>query len=58
MVTKMVGNDERINPKSRVNLSLSLPCIDAHRPKVDRVNYHVALFKRSYIPIHDAQKTI
>ena len=25
ILTKMVGNDERINPKSRVNLSLLLP---------------------------------
>ena len=52
----MVGNDERINPKSRVNLSLLPPCVDAHHPHVDHVNHHVALFKRSNIPIYDAQK--
>ena len=56
MLTKMVGNDERINPKSRVNLSLFPPCVDAHRPHVDRVNHRVALFKRSKFPIYDAQK--
>ena len=55
MLTKMVGNEERINPKSRVNLSL-LPCFDAHRQHVDHVNHCVALFKRSNIPIYDAQK--
>ena len=56
MLTRMVGNDERINPKSRVNLSLLSPCVDAYCPRVDRVNHHVALFKISNIPIYDAQK--
>ena len=56
MLTKMVGNEERINPKSRVNLSLLPLCIDAHRPHIDHVNHRVALFKISNIPIYDAQK--
>ena len=56
MLTKMVGNDKTINPKFRVNLSLLPPCVDAHHPHVDCVNHRVALFKRSNIPIYDAQK--
>ena len=27
----MVGNDEKMNAKSKVNLSLLPPCIEAHR---------------------------
>ena len=45
VVAKMVGNDEQINSKSKVNLSLLPPCVDAHRPHVDRVNYLVANLK-------------
>ena len=56
MLTKMVGNDEQINSKSKVNLSLLPPCVDAHRPHVDRVNYRVAQFKRSHIPIFELPK--
>ena len=56
MLTKMVGNDKRINPKSRVNLSLLPPCVDTHRPHIDHVNHRVELFKISNIPIYDAQK--
>ena len=56
MLTKMIGNDERINPKSRVNLSLLPPCVDAYGPHIDHVNHRVALFKRSNIPIYDTQK--
>ena len=56
MLTRMVVNDERINPKSRVNLSLLSPCVDAYCPRVERVNHRVALFKISNIPIYDFQK--
>ena len=56
MLKKMVGEDERITTKSKVELSRLPPCADYHAPHVDRVNHRVALFKSSHMPLYLVSK--
>ena len=42
MLRKMVGEDENLTIKSKVELSCLPPCQDAHVPHVKPVNYRVA----------------
>ena len=56
MLKKMVGEDERLTAKSKVELSRLPPCKDAHVLRVKRVNYRVALYKRAATPIIEKPK--
>ena len=51
MLKKMVGENERLTSKSKVELSRLPPCRDALRPHIQRVNHRMALYKRAQCPI-------
>ena len=47
MLKKMVGEGGSLSTKSKVELFRLLPCKDALRPYVRRVNYRVALYNKA-----------
>lgn len=47
LLRKMVGQDDKLTAKSKVDLARLPPCYDALKPHVQRVNHHVALYKRA-----------
>ena len=49
MLKKMVGEDERMTTKSKVDLSRLPPCKNNLTPHVQRVNHRLANFKRAHI---------
>ena len=56
MLRKMVGDDDRLSKKSRLELSRLPPCRDALWPHVKRVNYRIALYKRAGMAIVEKPK--
>ena len=51
MLRKMVGEDEALSSRSRVDFARMPPCQDALIPHIQRVNYRVASYKRAAEPI-------
>lgn len=51
MLKNMVGSDEKLTAKSKVNLSRLPPCRDNLIPHIGRVNHRLANYKRAHIPI-------
>ncbi|XP_033987161.1 uncharacterized protein LOC117483109 [Trematomus bernacchii] len=47
LLRKMVGQDDKLTAKSKVDLARLPPCYDALKPHVQRVNHRVALNKRA-----------
>ncbi|KAK1884337.1 GTPase Era [Dissostichus eleginoides] len=47
LLRKMVGEDDKLTAKSKVDLARLLPCYDALKPHVQRVNHRLALYKRA-----------
>ena len=47
MLKKMVGEDELLTTKSKVDLSRLPPCRDNLVPHIQRVNHHLAIYKRA-----------
>ena len=52
IMLKMVGEDELLTTKSKVNLSKLPPCRDSLVPHISRVNHRVAIFKRADKPVY------
>lgn len=51
LLRKVVGEDEHLTSKSKVDLSRLRPCYSAFVPHLQRVNHRVALFKRAHVSI-------
>ncbi|XP_034071932.1 uncharacterized protein LOC117545981 [Gymnodraco acuticeps] len=47
LLRKMVGQDDKLTAKSKVDLARLPPCYDALKPHVQRVNHRVALYMRA-----------
>ena len=47
MLRKMVGEDERLTSKSKIDLGRLPPCYSALKPHIQRPNHRVALYKRA-----------
>lgn len=47
LLHKMVGEDEKLTTKSKVDLARLPPCHSALKPHIQRVNHRVALYKRA-----------
>ncbi|KAK7110850.1 hypothetical protein V1264_014659 [Littorina saxatilis] len=56
MLCKMVGEDEKLTAKSKVDLARLPPCRAALQPHNKRVNHRVALYKRAHIAIVEKPK--
>ncbi len=52
MLRKMVGDDEKLTTKSKVDLAQIPPCQDSLIPHVQLVNYRVACYKRTHLPTY------
>ena len=50
MLDKMIGDDETLNSRSKVDFSRLPPCRSNLIPHVQRVNHRVALYKRADQP--------
>ena len=50
MLRKMVGEDEKLTIKSKVDLARLPPCKNNLIPHVGRVNYRLAIYKRANQP--------
>lgn len=50
LLRKMVGQDEKLTVKSKVDLARIPPCYDSLVPHIQRVNYRVACYKRANEP--------
>uniref|UniRef100_UPI00358F4B42 putative helicase MOV-10 n=1 Tax=Myxine glutinosa TaxID=7769 RepID=UPI00358F4B42 len=50
LLWEMVGEDNKLTSKSKVELAHLPPCHSALKPHVQRVNHRVALFKRAHKP--------
>ena len=48
MLKKMVGENEELSMRSKVDLSRLPPCRDNLVPHIDRVNYRIANYKRAH----------
>ena len=48
---KMVGEDEQLTTKSKIDLSHLPPCRDNLIPYIRRVNHRLAIYKRAVIPV-------
>jgi len=48
MLQKMVGENQELTTKSKVDLSRFPPCRDSLIPHIGRVNYRLANYKRAY----------
>ena len=53
---KMIGEDETLHNKSKVDLSRLPPCKDSLYPHIQRVNYLLACYKRAIEPIFERPK--
>ena len=53
MLRKMVGDEDKLSSKSKVDFARLPPCKDSLYPHIDRVNYRVCQWKRSHIPIYE-----
>ena len=53
MHKKMIGEDETLHNKSKVDLSRLPPCKDSLYPHIQRVNYRLACYKRAFEPIFE-----
>ena len=51
MLRKMVGEDEQLTTKSKIDLFRLPPCRDNLIPHISRVNHRLAIYKRADIPI-------
>ena len=51
MLRKMVGGDEKLRTKSKVDLSRLPPCRDNLIPHINRVNHRLAIYKRAENPV-------
>ena len=51
MLKKMVGEDEQLTTKTKVDLSRLPPCRDNLVPHIGRVNHRLAIYKRADKPI-------
>jgi hypothetical protein len=51
MLRKMVGEDEQLTTKSKIDLSRLPPCRDNLIQHICRVNHRLAIYKRADIPI-------
>ena len=56
MLQKMVGAEETLTFKSKVELSHPPPCRDSLIPHVDRVNYRVGQWKHAHVPMYELPK--
>lgn len=56
MLKKMVGVDEQLTTKSKVELSRLPPCRDNLIPHIDRVNHRLAIYKRADKPMFRCPK--
>ena len=56
MLRKMVGEDERLTSKSKIDLGRLPPCYSALKPHIQRVNHRVALYKRAVQAIIEKPK--
>ena len=56
LLRKMVGEDEKLTSKSRVDLARLPPCHSALNPHIQRVNYRATLYKRADQPILEKPK--
>ena len=56
MLKKMVGEDETISRKSKIDLARIPPCQDSLIPHCQRVNHRVACHKRANQPIIEKPK--
>ena len=54
MLRKMVGEDDKLNAKSKVDLTRLPPCRANLMPHVQRVNHRLAHYKRATNPIFDS----
>ena len=52
MLRKMVGDDDKLNAKSKVDLTRLPPCRDNLVPHVQRVNHRLAHYKRARTPTY------
>lgn len=48
MLNKMVGHEEQLTTKSKVDLSRLPPCKDNLTPHIYRVNHRLAIYKRAH----------
>ena len=51
MLRKMVGEEEQLTTKSKIDLSQLPPCRDNLIPHIRRVNHRLAIYKRADIQI-------
>ena len=51
ILRKMVGEDEQLTTKSKVDLSHLPPCRDNLIPHIQRVNHRLAIYKQAHVPI-------
>ena len=56
MMHKMVGRNEKLISKSKVDLARIPPCLNSLKPHIERVNYRVACLKQAHTPIFDTPK--
>ena len=56
LLRKMVGENEKLTSKSKVDLARLPPCHSALKQHVQRVNHHMCLYKRADIPILEKPK--
>ena len=53
MLRKMVGDEDKLSTKSKVDFSHLPPCRDSLLPHIDSVHYKLCMWKQSHIPISE-----
>ena len=56
LLRKMVGENEKLSSKSKIDLARLPPCKSTLTPHVQRVNHRLCLYKRANIPIWENPK--
>ena len=56
MLRKMVGGNEKLTSKSKVDLARLPPCINSLKPHIERVNYRVACLKKANVALFEIPK--
>ena len=56
MLRKMVGGNEKLTSKSKVDLARLPPCINSLKPHIERVNYRVACLKKANVALLEIPK--
>ena len=56
MLKKMVGEDDTITTKSKVDLVRLPPCHDSLIPHIQRVNHRVASYRHARVPVVERPK--